>query len=64
MPVIPGLGKLRQEDCYKFKASLGYIVIARVIRALQSNPVNKKKKCWCTPLNPALGRHRHRQAEL
>jgi hypothetical protein len=23
--VIPACGKLRQEDCYEFKASLGYI---------------------------------------
>ena len=23
MPVIPILGKIRQEDCHKFKASLG-----------------------------------------
>lgn len=26
MPVIPVLGRLGPEDCYKFKASLGYSV--------------------------------------
>lgn len=24
MPVIPAHGKLRQEDCHKFEASVGY----------------------------------------
>ena len=26
MPVIPALGRLRQEDCYEFKANLCYIL--------------------------------------
>lgn len=34
MPIIPGLEKLRQEDCYKFKASL-----------FIKNIMNDKRKC-------------------
>lgn len=29
MPIIPALGKLRQEDCCMFEANLGYIVNSR-----------------------------------
>jgi hypothetical protein len=25
-PVIPGVGRLRQEDCWEFEANLGYSV--------------------------------------
>lgn len=34
MPIIPGLEKSRQEDCYKFKASL-----------FIKNIMNDKRKC-------------------
>jgi hypothetical protein len=39
MPVIPVLGKLRQEDC-RFKASLHYIENSTV------TPCLKRKEIW------------------
>lgn len=41
MPVIPELGKLRQENCQEFMTSLGYI---RTTQLRLQNLVFKKKK--------------------
>jgi hypothetical protein len=40
MPLIPALGRQRQE----FEASLVYRVSIRTARAKQRNPISKKKK--------------------
>lgn len=34
---------VRQEDCYKFKASLSYITSIRPARATQQDPVSNKQ---------------------
>ena len=40
MPLRPSLGKQRQEDLYKFDASLVYRTSSRSARATQRNPVS------------------------
>lgn len=42
MPVTPGLGNLRQEDYYKFRANLGHK--KRLLLFSQANLKNEKKK--------------------
>jgi hypothetical protein len=32
MPVIPELQRLRQEDCYEFETSLGYVAYTLCLR--------------------------------
>lgn len=45
MLVIPALGKLRQEDCQEFKASIGYVLNTGIARTIRARPcVNKTKK--------------------
>ena len=44
MSLIPVLGRQRQEDLYEFKACLIYTMSSRTARAMQRNPVLKKKK--------------------
>lgn len=51
MPIIPALGKLRQEDCCMFEANLGYIVNSRPAWATVYIPtvlkeIQKEKKAW------------------
>lgn len=41
-PVIPALGRLRQEDCCVFEASPGYIVVPPQL-GLQSDAQSKNK---------------------
>jgi hypothetical protein len=43
MPVIPALGRLRQENC-EFEASLDYA--ARLSQKTKQNNNNKKKIAW------------------
>jgi hypothetical protein len=43
MPLIPALGRQRKQIS-EFKASLVYKVSSRTARAIQRNPVSKKKK--------------------
>jgi hypothetical protein len=44
MPVIPALGRQRQEDGYKFEASLGYLSSSRLAWITQQDPVSKEPK--------------------
>lgn len=44
MPIIPALGRLRQEDFCEFEVSLGYIVHSRLPENIQQKPISKKKK--------------------
>jgi hypothetical protein len=39
MPLVPALGRQRQEDLCEFEASLVYRVSPRTARATQRNPV-------------------------
>lgn len=44
--IIPELQKLRQEDYFKSKSRLGYIVSTRIAVAILQNPGSKtNKKC-------------------
>jgi hypothetical protein len=43
-PLIPALGRQRQEDLCEFKANLVYRASSRTARAIQRNPVSKKQK--------------------
>lgn len=40
-PVIPKLGRLRQEDFFEFKASLACIVGSRMAWVSEKDPVSK-----------------------
>jgi hypothetical protein len=44
MPVVSELGRLRQEDCHKFKASLHYIMNSRPVWAEDEYLVSKVEK--------------------
>jgi hypothetical protein len=44
MPLIPALWRQRQADFCVLEASLVYRVSSRTARAIQRNPVSKKKK--------------------
>ena len=44
MSLIPALGRQRQADLYKFKASPVYRVSSGTAKATQTNPDLKKKK--------------------
>lgn len=43
MPLIPELGKQRQEDLHEYKASLVCRVSSRIARVTQRNPAVKSK---------------------
>jgi hypothetical protein len=42
--LITALEEQRQAELYEFKASVVYIVSSRTARAIQRNPVSKRKK--------------------
>lgn len=49
--MVAALGSQGQEELYKFKASLVYIVSSRTAKATRRNPVSKnhkkkKKRAW------------------
>jgi hypothetical protein len=44
MPLIPALGRQRQEDLCEFWASLVYRTTSSTARATQRNPVSKDKQ--------------------
>jgi hypothetical protein len=52
LPLIPTLGRQRQEALCEFKASLVYKSSSRIARATQRNPVSKKQKNKQTKKNP------------
>lgn len=41
-PVIPGLGRLSQEDCHEFKINLGYVGSSRSSRTTQRSYLKKQ----------------------
>ena len=43
-PLLPALGRQKQEDFCEFEANLTYIVSSRTARATQRNPVSKTKQ--------------------
>jgi hypothetical protein len=43
MPLIPALGRQRQEDLSDSKASLVYIVISWSARTIKRDPISGKK---------------------
>ena len=52
MSLIPALGRQRQADPYKFKASPVYRVSSGTAKATQTNPdlkSQKRKKMWLGP---------------
>lgn len=50
--VTIALGKLRQEDCYKFETSLQSETVSG------SNNTKKQLQWWCLPVLPAVGMQR------
>jgi hypothetical protein len=42
MPLIPALGREKQEDLCEFEASLVYRASSRIARATQRNPASKQ----------------------
>lgn len=46
MSVIPALKQLRQEDCYEFKASRGYIVSTRPAKTVKQDSISQKQNKW------------------
>lgn len=42
MSIFPGLGRLRQEGCYKFEHSLGYVVHSRLAWAIAWESVSSE----------------------
>jgi hypothetical protein len=43
-PLLPVLGRQRQEDLCEFEASLVYIMSSRTARAIWRDPISKEKK--------------------
>jgi hypothetical protein len=43
-PLIPALGRLRQENLYEFKANLVYRVNSGTARAMQRYPASTNKQ--------------------
>ena len=54
VPLIPVLGRQRQEDICEFEVSLVYRVSSRTAKATQRNPVSTEKKRYPLPFFPSI----------
>jgi hypothetical protein len=62
-PLIPALGRQRQEDLCEFKASPVYRVSSRTARATQRNLVLKNNACKYTHIYTKTGKGREEKEE-
>lgn len=44
MPIIPGLGRPRQEDCHELELAWTTVVSSRLALAIQQDSVSKSKE--------------------